>query len=133
MQPGVCGAPEPQNPSAFVAHPTISSSPVNHSPEAADLLGAYSALGPDSTAPATPMTDDHHSSDEDNRVHTVKLDGLRVPNAGRYLGKSSATGIVRKALEMRHALLPEHDKGLSLRGYVWKKPIVSTPLQRTNQ
>ncbi|VDC00347.1 unnamed protein product [Peniophora sp. CBMAI 1063] len=126
MFPGVCGAPEPEYPSAFVAGPI---SPAGLTPDAA-TPNTLSVMAPDNLSPTTPMPDDQHSSDDDRRDLTVKLQSLRTAaqwvsrsyDISSYLGKSSPTGLVKTAFEMRKEVAPDATAGTILRSKVWKRP-----------
>ncbi|KZV68285.1 hypothetical protein PENSPDRAFT_22299 [Peniophora sp. CONT] len=124
MLPGVCGAPEPEHPSAFVT------GHANLTPSAT----ASSTLAPvalDHTNPPTPMPDDEHSSDDDGRNLSVKLQSLRSTShwdpreydLASYLGKSSPTGLVKTALDLRSELCPDDNSSEVRRIRFWKRPV----------
>ncbi|KZV61983.1 hypothetical protein PENSPDRAFT_658517 [Peniophora sp. CONT] len=126
MLPGVCGAPEPEHPSAFVAGPV---SPASLTPDAV-ASSTLSVMSADHATPTTPMEDDHHSSDDDRRDLTIKLQSLNSPShwvsrsydISSYLGKSSPTGLVKTAFELRKILAPGMTTSTILRSGVWKRP-----------
>ena len=128
MQPGVCGAPEPEHPSAFVAGHVLST----NSTPGGITSSTLSVMAHDNTSPTTPMADDQHSSDDDRRDLTVKLQNLgsekqwvsRSYDISSYLGKSSATGLVKLAFEIRKEIAPHITAGTVLRSAVWKRPAV---------
>ncbi|VDC07914.1 unnamed protein product [Peniophora sp. CBMAI 1063] len=125
MLPGVCGAPEPESPSLFLAAPAPTTGNIDSA-----VSSALSVMGSANSSPTTPMQDDHHESDEDTRERTTKLQNLRnatAPSAkssllAGYLGRSSATELVRKAFEMRAALAPEEQGSTFKRSRLWKRP-----------
>lgn len=132
MLPGVCGAPEPEHPSAFVAGPVLTP---GITPNAASST-SFSAMASGHATPKTPTSDDEHSSDEeDRRQPAIKLQNLRGASQWVswshhitiYLGKSLGTGLIKNAFEMCKELLPDITTNdlLRFRSKVWERPLVS--------
>ncbi|KZV68284.1 hypothetical protein PENSPDRAFT_610193 [Peniophora sp. CONT] len=123
MLPGVCGAPEPEHPSAFViGHTSVT-------PDAA-ASNTLSMVSLDRGNVSTPMPDDQHSSDDDRRDLTVKLHPLRGDShwdpreydLASYLGKASPTGLFKTAFEMRRELVPDDISSAIRHTKFWKRP-----------
>ncbi|VDC07486.1 unnamed protein product [Peniophora sp. CBMAI 1063] len=145
MLPGVCGASELGQPSAFVVEPTSSAFSARHTPDTAPS-SALSVMPSGHATPETPMSDNEFSSDEDRRHPPIKLQHLRGVSQWvswshyitHYLGKSLSTGLIKTALEMCRELMPgiPTNDVLRFRSKVWDRPdwlngLGDTTLQRS--
>ena len=123
MLPGVCGAPGLQQ----------ASLPLTVSGETMDSLtpNAFSVMDSGPSGRTSPFVDENHSSGDDTREMTLKLQALRGTLLDRsnfpstYLGRSSATELVRKVYEMRAELAPDNQANTGTIPKPRKRPTVS--------
>ena len=129
MLPGACGAPEPEleQPSAFAS----TSEPSSTFPSDITPSSSLFTVAPEVTTSTTPVPDDQHSSDDEQRDVTVKLQDLSTSDPAAssddtttYFGKSSARSLLSRAFELRAQLAPGVEGDTKRRSTIWKRPFV---------
>ena len=131
MLPGVCGAPEPEYPSIFVAG-SAGPTPDMIQSSALSVMGSGRA-----TPTSMSVPEDEHSTDEDRLVQdpAIPLRNLRgaaqwsswSQHMTSHLGKSLGIDLIRTAVEMCKDLLPDAvaENAFRVRNKVWEPPSVS--------
>ncbi|VDC00344.1 unnamed protein product [Peniophora sp. CBMAI 1063] len=124
MVSGVCGAPEPQQPSAFVTTPAAVTPDTGES-------SALSLMASDHTAPTTPAVDES-SSDVEEPDPAIPLRNLRrasrwsswSQHMSSHLGRSLGVGLFRTAVQMCRELLPDtvNVNAFHMRNKPWETP-----------